>query len=205
MDGTLVDSEPLHKKSIQVIGNEIGLPVSDDLANRAIGVGHRHCFDMIEKELGEMPISFDIWFERVVAAYLKLTSEITPRHSAVEIVKALHAKGIRQAIFSNSPRNIVEANATGFLRFFDHPKDIFAQVISLDDVSRPKPEPDGYILAAERLGIFPDQCLVIEDSPTGVNAGKAAGCFTIYWPEFQNRPLQLQPDMVTDNLAALFI
>lgn len=202
MDGTLVDSEPLHDESIRMVGEALGYPVSQEIVDEALGVGHRHCYDIIQKYLN-MPVDFDTWMAKVEKTYLDSTSRIIPRTNTVEVVKALHARGIKQAIFSNSPRKIVEANAQGFLRFFDNPDQIFSAVLSIDDVKERKPHPEGYLLAAQKLGVKPEECLVIEDSPTGSRAGLAAGMFTIFWPEHAATPIDVEPHMNVRDLSIL--
>jgi HAD superfamily hydrolase (TIGR01509 family) len=205
MDGTLVDSEPLHADSVRVTGDELGFPVSEELLEKSLGVGYAHCFQMLQDHLN-MSIGFKEWSVCVENAYLKLAETIKPRQNIIEIVRALHARGIKQAVFSNSPRKIVRANTDGFLRFFHNPSEIFTHLISADDVSNTKPDPEGYFLAAQKFGLGTDECLVIEDSPTGVRAGVAAGCFTILWkhptlsPEFP-----IAPDMIVDDLGALLL
>lgn len=202
MDGTLVDSEPLHDNSIRVVGDKLGYPVSQEIVDEALGVGHRHCFEIIQKYLN-MNIDFDSWMALVEAEYLASTARIVPRANTVEVVKALHARGIKQAIFSNSPRDIVNANAKGFLRFFDNPEQIFSAILSIDDVENRKPAPDGYLKAADRMGVHATDCLVIEDSPTGVKAGKAAGAFTIFWPEHDGIKTDTTPDIQVADLNLL--
>ncbi len=202
MDGTLVDSEPLHDYSIRWVGDQLGYPVSQDIVDEALGVGHLHCFTIIQSYLN-MPIEFPVWMAMVEKTYLESTANILPRANTVEIVKSLHARGIKQAVFSNSPRKIVDANVKGFLRFFDNPDGIFSTVLSIDDVKQRKPFPEGYLLAAKNLNVSPQQCLVIEDSPTGSKAGIAAGMFTIYWPENPNTPIDAKPNMHVRNLDFL--
>lgn len=206
VDGTLVDSEPLHKQCLQMVGDEIGLPVPDDLCLRAQGVGYRFAFDTIETELGPMPISFENWLHRMTETYLTLAAtSVACCEDAVKAVRHFHEKGIRQAIFSNSPRNVVEANVKGFLRGFDNPHEIFCALFSVEDVQHPKPEPDGYILAAQQLGLNPAQCLVIEDSPTGVKSGKASGAFTIFRQHANGKSLDSDsnPDLIVRSLEDL--
>lgn len=202
MDGTLVDSEPLHDDSIRFVGEQLGYPVSQEIVDKALGVGHQHCYNIIQEYLN-MNVDFPTWMAQVEKAYLDSTSRIVPRMNTVEIVKSLHARGIKQAIFSNSPRNIVEANAKGFLRFFDNPEEIFSVILSINDVAERKPHPEGYLLAAQKLGVAPEKCLVIEDSPTGSKAGLAAGMFTIFWPEHAAVPIDVEPHMNVRDLNIL--
>lgn len=203
MDGTLVNSDILHKECVQRIGEEIGKPVSDELCARALGVSHRYCYDLLTAELGELPLDFDTWKQKEFDLYLASVDIIQPRANVIEIIQALHDGGIKQAIFSNNPRIMIENTLKGFKRFFTDPESIFSEIISLDEVPA-KPQPDGYILAALRLGVKPEECLVIEDSPTGVTAGMAANCFTIYWPDAETtKSLAIQPSMIVENLDFL--
>lgn len=202
MDGTLVHSDPVHAKCAQQVGDEMHMPVSDELVWRALGVSHRYAYDLLTKELGPMPLSFEEWVARESELYIASVAAVEPRDNVVDVIHSLNKRGIKQAIFSNNPRLFIDATTKGFLRFFDNPSEIFSHVISLDDVPA-KPAPDGYLLAAERLGVQPSECLVIEDSPTGAAAGIAAGCFTIYWPGLHNKPMTAQPSMIADNLNFL--
>ncbi|MDB5178180.1 MAG: Hydrolase, haloacid dehalogenase-like family [Patescibacteria group bacterium] len=71
-------------------------------------------------------------------------------------------------------------------------RDYFAQLVTGQDVAHHKPDPEAYLLAAERLGVDGKKCVVIEDSAAGVAAGKAAGCAVIGFTRFNNdkRPLK---------------
>ena len=202
MDGTLVHSDPVHAKCLRLIGDEIGMPVSEELAWSALGVSHRFAYDTLTKTLGPMPLSFEEWVARESELYIEHVAEIEPRGNVVDVIRAINKRGIKQAIFSNNPRLFIDATTKGFLRFFDNPTEIFTTVISLDDVAA-KPAPDGYLLACDRLGVQPSEALVMEDSPTGSAAGIAAGCFTIYWPGPHNKPLAAAPGMIVDNLNFL--
>lgn len=208
VDGTLVDSEKLHIASVQVVGVEIGYPVSNELLTRSVGVSHLHCFKSLQEHLN-MPINFDAWRARVEEAYMNLAAKIMPRENVVDIVKSLHARGIPQGVFSNSPGKIVRANIHGFLRFFDKPDGVFSHILSIDDVANGKPDPEGYFILAQKLGLATEQCLVVEDSATGTRAGVAAGCFTIFWPQAEfaahHADMPVKPNIQTADLGALLL
>jgi HAD superfamily hydrolase (TIGR01509 family) len=200
MDGTLVNSEPLHDAAIYHVGAQDGHVITEDTLNESLGGGHKHCYDLLEKK-GLVSQPYTQWMAQIEAHYLTLAPNVSPRGNTVDIVRALHAHGIKQAVFSNSPRAIVQANVTAFLRFFDNPQDIFGAVLSIHDVQKIKPDPQGYLLAAEQLGVPITACAVIEDSPTGVTAGKASGAFTIFWPETSSvvAHLHTQPDLIVHD------
>lgn len=202
MDGTLVDSEPLHEKAIRGVGDDLGYPVSAALAQESLGKSYQYCYENLKAKLN-MTIDFESWMAMAEKKFLGAAATVMPRLNTVDVVKALHMRGIKQAIFSNSPRKIVQANANGFLRFFDKPEGVFETIISVDDVKDRKPHPEGYLLAAQKLGVKPEECLVIEDSPTGSKAGIAAGMFTIFWPEHADMPIDAEPHMNVRDLDIL--
>ena len=202
MDGTLVHSDPVHAICVCQIGDEMGLLTSSDLAWSVLGVSHRHAYDELAKHFSALPLSFEEWVARESELYIEKVAMIDARENVVDVIRAINKRGIKQAIFSNNPRQFIDATTKGFLRFFDNPDEIFETVISLDDVPA-KPDPTGYLLAAERLGVKPEECLVVEDSPTGSAAGVAAGCITIYWPGPHNKPLKIQPNMIVKDLSFL--
>ena len=74
----------------------------------------------------------------------------------------------------------------------------FEFAVSRDDVTNPKPDPEPYRLAAQRLGIPPEACAVIEDSPPGARAAKAAGMLTIAWPQHPDLVFEEADHLVED-------
>jgi HAD superfamily hydrolase (TIGR01509 family) len=95
---------------------------------------------------------------------------------AKELLVELAAAGVPTALVSASPRSIVDACLGGI------GADFFRHTVSGDDVVRFKPHPEPYLLAARLLGVDPEQCVVIEDSPTGTASGAAAGCRVLSVP-----------------------
>ena len=119
---------------------------------------------------------------------------VDPMPGAVALLDALAKAGVPVALVSNSRRAFVERGlrASGL-------QDAFAVVVSSDDVPRPKPAPDAYLAAAAALGVDPPACAVVEDSPTGVAAGRAAGALTIGIPSLPG--VVLDADVVGASLA----
>ena len=95
---------------------------------------------------------------------------------AMELVRELQSHGIKTALVSASPRNIVDA----VLDNVGH--DLFPFSISADDVKRTKPDPEGYLKAASMSGSEITNCLIFEDSLTGMNAAIASGAYLIGVP-----------------------
>ena len=109
----------------------------------------------------------------------------------------LRRLGVPLALASNSPRFLVDdALATAELA------DAFNVIVTSDDVEHPKPAPDIYLLACERLGVPPSHALALEDSASGVTAAKAAGLDCIAVPMFAETDVSAA-DRVVDSLERL--
>ena len=119
---------------------------------------------------------------------------------AVEAIRRI-AADLPVALASSSHAEVIDAalDATGLA-------DVFAVVVSSDEVAHGKPAPDVYLEAARRLGVAPAACLVVEDSFNGVRAGKAAGMFVVLVPNASVPPAPGAAelaDLVLDRLADL--
>ena len=103
-----------------------------------------------------------------------LQAELTPRPGVRQLIDACSQRNLPKAVASSSLRSWVnlKLETLGF-------QDSFDVVLGGDDVTRGKPEPDIYLLAAERLNIPPAKCIAIEDSPVGIAAAVSAGIFTV--------------------------
>lgn len=176
IDGTLLDSEPWHQRSTVAVCRENGYELTEEEFAAALGIGFPEFYERLNAAR-PMPLSFRAWVDAITDRYIEWIAGVTPREGAYALVEAFAAKGLRQACVSNSGRRVVEANirAMGITHFE------FA--VSRDDVTNAKPDPEPYLLAAERLGVPPEACAVIEDSPTGARAAKAAGMLTVAWPQ----------------------
>jgi HAD superfamily hydrolase (TIGR01509 family) len=123
----------------------------------------------------ESPEFFTKTLVEIVVAKLSAGTQLMP--GAQKLAGVLKAAGIPIAMVSASPRNIVNAVLSGV----DHD---FATTISSDDVKETKPAPEGYLKAAEFFGVDISNCLIFEDSLTGVAAATSSGAFLIAVPHF---------------------
>jgi HAD superfamily hydrolase (TIGR01509 family) len=113
------------------------------------------------------------------------------------LVRDARASGLKTAVATSSTREWVE-------KWLAHHgiRELFDTVCAREDVTRVKPAPDLFLLAAERLGIAPEACLVFEDSPNGVRAARAAGMRCVAVPNATTRTLALpDPDLIVSSLA----
>lgn len=173
-DGIIVDSEPAHCRSIEAALASIGLgfPHKHDYA-RYIGRGDREVMAEIAAEQGRIVSGheMELLVRAKSAAFLDLARSgfIRPYAGSVELIRAAAGAG-PVAVCSGSERAIVDPvleslGVIGLLR----------TVVTANDVPKPKPDPAGYVLAAQRLGREPGSAVAIEDSPTGIRAARAAG------------------------------
>lgn len=181
MDGTLVDSEPLHDEALVSAMKSVGIAPPADLHERVLGIAAWPVYEMMRDEFG-LKLPFDEWIRRKYDYYLSHAPRLKPRAGALEIFRDLQAKGVTQAIVSNSDRLIVDANlrAVGIV-------EAGFKTVSRNDVAEGKPHPEPFLRAAWLTGIDPADTFVMEDSVTGSRAGLAAGMKTIFWPE---RPMK---------------
>ena len=170
-DGVLVDSEWLASRVEAELLRELGLDLSVEQVHELfLGKTVGGVLDIIAARRGaSLPPEFTYnWAFATARAFMR---ELQPIPFVRAAVDQLRAAGHRLAVASQSPlaRVRLSLEVTGLAGFFgDH---LYVTTM----VARPKPAPDVYLLAASRLGAAPADCLVIEDSPAGAAAARAAG------------------------------
>lgn len=167
-DGVLVDSEPLANRTLARCFQDAGFPISyEDCCAHMIGLSLASCFAMAEEWHGRpLPDDFlDMVRQRTRTA---IQSELRPIDGARSAVVA--TAGRCCVASSSDPAKLrFSLDVTGLLPLFD------GHVFSAAQVSRGKPAPDLFLFAAERMGVPPHRCVVVEDSRYGVRAARAAG------------------------------
>lgn len=177
LDGTLVDSEPAHSAAFDAALRDFGLEVSQDFHTRLLGVNEEGVHAALVAETSAT-ISRADWSRSKWVHYRRCAAGIRRRAAVADVALDLCARGIPSAVVSNSTADEVAiALATTGL------DTVLTTVVSVADVQRGKPDPEGYLLGARRLGIPPSACLVIEDSPIGAAAGHSAGMRVVFHPQ----------------------
>ncbi|MEV4041303.1 HAD family hydrolase [Streptomyces umbrinus] len=171
-DGVLVDSEPISNTLLAAYLTELGHPTSYEESLRDyMGAAMHRVHDIVEERTGErLPADFDdVFHTRVFAAFER---ELEPVAGAVEVLEKLAADGVPYCVASSGSHERIRVGhrKTGLDRWFDD-----GRIFSSQDVGRGKPAPDLFLHAAERMGVPPEKCLVVEDSPLGVRAAVSAG------------------------------
>jgi|SRR5664279_889799 len=172
MDGVLVDSESYICKAAIMMFNELGISVLPKDFEQFAGMGENKYIGGVAEKYG---IAVDI--EKVKARTYKIYGEIVkgkllPLPGAQNFIAKCRNKGLRLALATSADRVKMEVN----LKETGLSPDLFESIITGLDVEKKKPFPDIYLKAAECLDLDPKNCLVVEDSFSGIKAGKAAGC-----------------------------
>jgi HAD superfamily hydrolase (TIGR01509 family) len=197
MDGLLLDTETLwHQAETQLFARR-GVEFTWDDKMTVIGTSFAFTADYFADRLGvpreQGPALVD---EMLEVMHGQLRAQVNGRPGAVELVERLRGR-TRLGLASNSPRAMVDtALATARLT------DAFDAIVTSDDVEHPKPAPDLYLLACERLGVMPAEALALEDSPSGVAAAKAAGLTCIAVPQYAETDVSAA-DRIIDSLEDL--
>ncbi|MBM2710522.1 HAD family phosphatase [Mesorhizobium caraganae] len=192
MDGTLVDSEPLHEAALVAALRSVGIAPPVDLHERVLGIAAGPVYEMLRSEFG-LDLPFDDWIVRKYDHYLPMAETLKPRPGAIEVFNALRALGVQQAVVSNSDRVIVDANLSAVGLIYPG-----MRTISRNDVREGKPHPEPFLRAAWLAGVDPADAVAVDDSVTGATSGLAAGMRTIFWPE---APMAGPPGAVVINSA----
>ncbi|GGX36309.1 HAD family hydrolase [Streptomyces chartreusis] len=171
-DGVLVDSEPISNRLLAAYLTELGHQTSyEDSIRDYMGSAMHRIHDLVLERTGErLPDDFDdVFHARVFAAFER---ELKAVPGAVDVLEKLGAEGVPYCVASSGSHERIRVGhrTTGLDRYFDA-----GRVFSSQDVGRGKPAPDLFLHAAERMGVAPARCLVVEDSPLGVQAAVAAG------------------------------
>jgi beta-phosphoglucomutase family hydrolase len=170
LDGTLVDTMPLHYRAWDAAMQHAGLKgrLSEDLFYSLGGVPTRRVAELLGQHYG-LSLDPEKVFHDKEARFLELQAEMTLIEPVVAYAREA-AKQFPVSVASGGPRDIVRATlATMKLA------DLFPVVVTPEDVVHGKPAPDMFLLAAARMGVAAARCLVFEDAEPGIAAAKAAG------------------------------
>lgn len=177
MDGTLIDSEPLHEAALVAALTELGIIAPPEFHGLVVGQDAHEVHRWCTQHLG-LTLALEPWLMLKYRSYFASLDRLQPREQAVALFHELRADGAVQAVVSNSDRLVVAANldAVGL----SAPAQI---TVSRNDVRVGKPDPEPYLRAAWLAGAEAHRCIAVEDSVTGASAGLAAGMRTLFWPQ----------------------
>lgn len=178
MDGTLHDTEVAYLRASAQAAAALGFSISETFWHSLIGIPGRESERMLQDHMGPA-FSLEAFNLRYGALCAEIVVAGVPRKpGAMELVEALVAWSLPFAVATSATRDHAELHlASSGLR--GH----IPVLVSRDDVSRGKPHPEPFLLAAERLGVEARNCVAVEDSFNGIRSAHAAGMMAILVPD----------------------
>jgi len=199
-DGTLADSKRFIVESFQRILHEVGASVSDEFIGRLMGIGPRDIFKEILKATN-IPFDekmIDELVKKKIETQLRLTENVRLFEGAVDLLDSFQKK-VKLALATMSPRRVVYKilDREQLRKYFD-------VIVTVECVSKTKPDPEIYLECARKLNCKPEKCVVVEDSIFGVKAAKEAlmKCIAVPTGAYTKEELGAQnPDLIVDSLS----
>ncbi len=171
-DGTLADTLPVHFQTWSTSLQAVGADISRDWYYKYCGTSAEEMLQILKTLFGYQFDSESVIAERQ-RHYQSLINTVKEVQAVAEIVRT-HYRKIPMAVASGGERVVLEATLNNIKL-----RDFFDVVVSIDDVEKGKPEPDIFLLASQRLGVAPQDCIVYEDSDGGLEAARRAGMRSI--------------------------
>ncbi|HSA83940.1 MAG TPA: HAD family phosphatase [Patescibacteria group bacterium] len=204
VDGLLIESEPYWYQTTEAFFEKYNKPFHEDIHKQIRGKSLHDIMEYFKKEYGFVGDTKELIVERKAMLYEVLLDNVALMEGSQVLLHDLHKKGIPMAIATAAhKRDMIEKmlEETGV-------QSMFSVVLCGEDVAKNKPAPDIYLLAAKQLHVAPKACLVLEDSATGVLAGKSAG-MTVYGingeREFHKGLEEAGADKIFTSLAQIHI
>jgi beta-phosphoglucomutase len=197
VDGVLVDSYEAHFESWKIMLRRHGEDMTEEQFRATFGQTNPTIFRAQYPAFDEA--DYDALGEEKETAYREIIREAFPEiPGAAELIGNLHEAGATLAIGSSGPPENVQA-VLDVLPGSEH----IAAAVNGKDVTHGKPAPEVFLKAASKINLPPERCVVVEDAPVGVEAGKAAGCKVIALTGTADALELSQADLVVDSLVGL--
>jgi HAD superfamily hydrolase (TIGR01509 family) len=196
MDGVIVDSEPYSMQALLDILRQYGVEPTEDDLRRSYGRRVRDDFVDYFSRYG-VTADVNIAIAHKHARYYHLAAgHLQPFPGVMLLLKRLHDHGYRLALASSGDRVKVAfgMQALGL-------NGTFEAIVSGDDVTNSKPDPEIYLTAAQRIGVSAAECMAIEDAPAGIEAAKRAGMCCMAVTNSVAREQLQKADLIVDSLA----
>lgn len=186
LDGVIVSTDEYHYLGWKRLADELGIPFDRHINERLRGVSRMQSLEIILEKATQTYTADEkqAFAERKNTYYREFLNQVTPRDilpGVLELLAELKTKQIKIAIGSSSRNTPLILAQIGLSDYFD-------AVADGNDITRSKPDPEVFLLAAERLGVPPLECLVVEDADAGVEAALAAGMFVLGVGSASNHP-----------------
>jgi len=198
MDGVIADTAPYHLKAWQEVFRERGVNFTEEDFRRNFGQRND---TIIRNTLGEDISQSEI---DVIASDKernfrhRVRQNIKPLPGAIKLITSLKEHGFSVALASSAPMENIQLVIRGL-----GIESSFQAIVSGREVTEGKPSPQGFLLAAERLGVEPGDCIVIEDAIAGVTAAKRAGMYCLAVTNTHPRRNLVEADLIVDTLEVV--
>ena len=183
MDGVILDTEKLYTRFWCEAAQALGFPMTHEMALGMRSLSHAVGERQLKAYLGENVNYQEVRSKRIelMTAFID-ENGVEIKSGIHELIQFLNENGIKKAVATSSPldRTKKYLSQVGLVDSFD-------ELVSGHMVEHGKPAPDIYLYAASKLGLKPEECLVLEDSPTGLLAAYRAGCVPVMIPD-QDQP-----------------
>lgn len=173
-DGVIADTETSNKEFLEKALAVFGVTLTDEERMNLVGTNDPHRIERFLSRANRTVTMEEYRAQRVVSGNTYENGDIAPMPGLISLLRDFRSKGIRTAVVSMTSLRLI---SIGLERM--GMTDLFDTVIGGDMVTNHKPNPEPYQMAMERLGARPEECIVFEDSPVGISAGKAAGAFVV--------------------------
>lgn len=184
-DGTLVDTEPVWAAAKVALTAEFGGTWTEQDTLDCLGLSMQFTLDRLRERGVNLPDEEinDLLVAKVHETLAQQPVEFLP--GIERFLSEVREAQIPAAVVTNATTSVARRTADAA------PEGTFSVIIGNDETTHPKPNPQPYLLAAERLGVDPTQCVAIEDSPSGVRSATAAGMRVIVVPGELEVPAEL--------------
>jgi len=201
MDGVILDSEPLHKKSREMLYEELGIHAQDKIPNPVGESSSGHWRKVIAVyRIKEDPYALEARQYHLVAQQIK-EKKIPVSEGLYEVLDWAKRQGMLIGLASSSTRKLVEKT----LHYLEI-KNYFDYIVCGDEVETKKPAPDIYVNVLKEAGVLARQAVAVEDSAAGVEAAKNAGIFCFgYSNESSGNQNLLKADVIISNLEEILV
>lgn len=201
MDGVLFDTERLARDSLLEAIRASGLPIPEDITYRILGVNSAAVRQAFMEDMGP-DFEYDKFMDFAHGFHARAVekSGIPEKPGLHETLEYLKTNGYPIALATSTDQKGARRNleATGILSYFDH-------LVCGDMIEHSKPAPDIYLKASSLLGVAPEHCLAVEDSPNGIRSAYSGGLKTVMIPDLIPVSDELRPMLIAvkDSLTGL--
>ena len=176
MDGVLIDSEPIHYEIEKKLFEKLGIVVPEEVHRCYLGASGDFMYGDLKSryrlaDTVEILLEQDDLFR---CDYFKGLEEIKLNEGVLSLLKEIKTSGLRMAVATSSSPEMaaILLARCGINSLFD-------SIVTTVEAGKSKPAPDVYLMAAQKIGVIPANCIVFEDSPNGISSAKEAGMFCV--------------------------